>query len=99
MRDSLGSVTTHVERSREELWAEYQRRPRPPNIGDTIAGVSLGDVDDDIQDVLGSWEMGAGIGLWRIARIGLAVANLERVMPLIPSGEGREYFALGAAAA
>ena len=78
--------------SREELWAEYQRRPRPPNVGDTIQGVSLGEVDDDVQDVLGSW--GPQLDAWRVARLGRAVANLEAILPLITPGETREYFLL-----
>ncbi len=80
--------------TREELWAEYQRRPRPPNIGDIIDGVSLGEVDDDVQDVLGSWEMGADLGVWKVAALGRAVANLERILPLIAPEETRQYFAL-----
>lgn len=80
--------------TREELWAEYQRRPRPPNIGDTINGVSLGEVDDDVQDVVGSWAMGADLGVWRVARLGRAVADLERILPLIAPEETRRYFAL-----
>jgi hypothetical protein len=80
--------------TREELWAEYQRLPRPPNIGDTINGVSLGEVDDDVQDVLGSWGMGADLGMSRVATLGLAVANLERILPLIAPEETRQYFAL-----
>jgi len=80
--------------TREELWAEYQRRPRPPNIADTISGVSLGEVDDDVQDVLGSWGMGAELGVSRIAKLGQAIANLERVLPLIRPEETRQYFAL-----
>ena len=86
--------------TREKLWAEYQRRPRPPNIGDAIAGVSLGEMDDDVQDVLGSW--GPQLDAWRVARLGRAVANLERVLPLITPPETRQYFdlvsALGRAA-
>ncbi len=80
--------------TREELWVEYQRRPRPPNLGDTINGVSLGEVDDEVQDVLGSWGMGAELGLWRVARLGRAVADLERVLPLIAPEETRQYFTL-----
>ncbi|MGH7549048.1 MAG: hypothetical protein ACREMM_12900 [Gemmatimonadales bacterium] len=83
--------------TREELWADYQRQSRPPNIGDTISGVSLGEVDDDVQDVLGSW--GPQLDARRVARLGRAAADLERVLPLIAPQETREYFALVSALA
>ena len=78
----------------ERLLAQYQVTPRPPDIGDSIAGVSLGDVDDDVQDVLGSWGIGADLGLWKLARLGRAAADLERALPLIHREETREYFTL-----
>lgn len=81
----------------EALWAEYARCPRPMHIGATISGVRLGELDDEIQDVIGSWGMGPELGLGRVARLGLAVADAERVLPAIPPGENRAYVALLAA--
>jgi hypothetical protein len=81
----------------EALWAEYSRRPRPVHIGATVDGVRLGELDDEIQDVIGSLGMGPDLGLGRVARLGLAVADAERVLPAIPPGEKREYVALLAA--
>ncbi len=79
----------------DALWAEYARRPRPPQLGATVDGVRLGEVDDEIQDVITSnFGMGVDSGLWRVARLGLALADAERVLPAIPAGETREYFVL-----
>ena len=78
----------------EKLWTQYQVMPRPATIGDTIAGVSLGQLDDDVQDVMSSWGMGPDLGLWRVAQLGRAAADLERILPLIEHEETREYFTL-----
>ena len=78
--------------SLEQLWAEYGRRPRPPDIGDTVDGARLGQLDDDVQDVLGSLGMGPDLGLWRVAKLGRALAEIERVLPKIESVKTREYF-------
>lgn len=81
----------------EALWAEYSCRPRPAHIGGTVDGVPLGELDNEIQDVISSWSMGPDLGLWRVARLGLAVADAERVLSATPAGENREYVALLAA--
>ncbi len=81
----------------EALWAEYARRSRPAHIGAAIDGVRLGELDDEIQDVISSWGMGRDLGLSRVARLGLAVADAERVLPATAPGEEREYVALLAA--
>ena len=78
----------------DALWAEYARRPRPPHLGATIGGVRLGEVDDDIQDVVASMGMGPELGVSRVARLGLAVADAECVLPMLPQGETRDYFIL-----
>lgn len=93
----LGLSTANTMMTLEALWAEYSRRPRPAQIGATIGGVRLGELEDEIQDVITSFGMGPEFGAWRVARLGLAVADAERVLPAIPPGEDREYVALLAA--
>ena len=93
MRDSLGSVTIPVN-TREELWTQYQATPMPPHIGDTIDGVRLGDVDDEVQDVLSSWSVGPKMPLSKVASLGRAAADLERVLPKINDHQTQRYFSL-----
>jgi hypothetical protein len=47
----------------QELWHAYGRDRRPANIGDRIGVVVLGELDDEVQDVVGSYiGMGAEPG-------------------------------------
>lgn len=91
---SLNPPTAHLMSALDALWAEYSRRPRPPNIGDVVGGVCLGDLEDEVQDVITSFAMGPELGLMRMARLGLAVADAERIRPTMPTGEAREYVTL-----
>lgn len=75
----------------DELRETYERTPFPTNIGDTIAGVRLGELDADVQDVFDNWDLGAVLGLQRVARLGLALATTERVLLAIEPGEARDY--------
>jgi hypothetical protein len=77
----------------QELFAAYSRDPRPANIGARVHGVVLGAIDDEIQDVAGSYAgLGAVIDAERVARLGLALADLTRVLPEIEPAETRAYF-------
>ncbi|HTE45249.1 MAG TPA: hypothetical protein VK636_08420 [Gemmatimonadaceae bacterium] len=76
-----------------ELWAAYGRDPRPANIGASINGVLIGELDDEVQDVAGSYAgLGADVGAWRAARLGLALERITRVLPLIEPENTRAYF-------
>jgi hypothetical protein len=79
----------------EELWAVYGRERRPANIGDRVAGMLLGELDDEVQDIVSSY-MGMGMGeevdALRVARLGLALAEITRVLPEIQPTATREYF-------
>jgi hypothetical protein len=76
------------------LWAEYQRRPHPANIGDEVAGARLGELDDDVRAAVGSYRaMGAEVGAWHVAQLGLALADVERLLPEVTPATTREYFA------
>ena len=77
----------------DELSGEYGRRRFPANIGDEVAGIRLGELDDEVQDVIGSCAgMGLEVGIWRVARLGVAYGEIMRVMPHIASEETQAYF-------
>jgi hypothetical protein len=77
----------------ETLWAAYGRRARPADIGARVMGVLLGDLDDEVQDVVGSYAgMRADAGMPRAARLGLAYGEIRRVLPGIERAETRIYF-------
>jgi hypothetical protein len=79
----------------ENLWAEYQQRRRPETIGDRVANVVLGEADDDVAAAASAYAgMGEELSSYHIARLGLTLADLERVMPEITSETTREYFTL-----
>ena len=84
----------------EELWAEYQQRPRPGNIGDHVSDAGRGELDDDVAAAASSYAgMGEDAPSWDVARVGLALAALQRVLPAITPVSTREYFTLVAALA
>lgn len=77
----------------DELWAGYSRERRPANLGAWVNGVAIGDLDDEIQDVAGSYAGLRGkLGAWRAARLGLALAEVERILPGLEPAETRAYF-------
>ncbi len=76
----------------EVVWSAFAHVPWPPNIGDTVVGVRIGELDDDVLGILSSYRaMGADIGPWRIAELGLALAELERIVPQLASPELKGY--------
>jgi hypothetical protein len=90
----------------DELWAWYGQAPRPANVADRVDGVALADVDDDVQDVASrhqgrrAAEFAAGDDVLLVrdlARLGLAVADLTRVLPAIGPAATHAYFARVAA--
>jgi hypothetical protein len=77
----------------QELWQEYGRDRRPANIGAVVNGVRIGDLDDEIQDVAGSFAgLGSAIDAARVARLGNALDQLMLVLPSIEPAETRSYF-------
>ena len=77
----------------DDLWAAYGRDPRPANIGGQVAGIPLGELDDEIQDVAGSYAgFRAEIGAWRVARLGLALDQLGHILPAIEPAATKAYF-------
>ncbi len=77
----------------QELFAEYNRRPFPANIGDEISGIRLGELNDEVQSIIGSYlGMGLDIGSWRVARLGLVYGDIMRMLPEIAQDDTREYF-------
>ena len=76
----------------DELWGRYGRDRRPGNIGATIGGVAIGELDDEIQDVASSYAgLRREVGAWRVGRLGLALAELERLLPLVEPPATRAY--------
>ena len=77
----------------DELWVTYGRDSRPANIGGQVAGIPLGDLDDEIQDVAGSYAgLRQEIGAWRVARLGLALDRLDQILPSIEPATTKAYF-------
>ena len=88
-------IATDMPRGFEELWAEYQQRPRPGNIGDHVSDASLGELDDDVAAAASSYaDMGEDVPGWHVARLGLALADVQRVLPDIIPVSTQEYFTL-----
>ncbi|MDF1501784.1 hypothetical protein [Roseisolibacter sp. H3M3-2] len=86
----------------DELWTWYGRTPHPANIGDRAAGVALAEIDDEEQDIA-SYHAGrrmdaavrAGDDAYharRMARLGLALADLVQVLPVIQPAATQAYF-------
>jgi hypothetical protein len=79
----------------QDLWFAYGRTPRPPNIGARVDGVLIGDLDDEIQDVASSYAaLGSELDAWRVARLGLALAEVTRLLPSLEPEVTRAYFDL-----
>jgi hypothetical protein len=77
----------------DDLWVAYSRDRRPSNLGARVNGVAIGDLDDEIQDVAGSYAALRGkLGTWRAARLGLALAEVERILPRLEPAETVAYF-------
>ena len=79
----------------DDLWLQYGLRQRPGNCGDSVDSVRLGELDDEIQDVVGI-HLGANpaVAPSQVARLGLALADLTRVLPKIEPGATHEYFVM-----
>jgi len=76
-----------------ELWSRYGRDRRPANIGATAGGVAIGELDNEIQDVASSYAgLRRDVGAWRVARLGLALASVERILPLVEPPATKAYF-------
>jgi len=77
----------------QELWLEYGRARRPANIGARVEGLLIGELDDTVQDVASSFAgMGSAVGSARVAQLGLALADITRVLPSLEPT--RAYFDL-----
>ena len=76
-----------------EAWAAYSRDARPANIGGEVNGVRIGALDDEVQDIAGSYAgLREDVGSWRVARLGLALDQLGRILPAIEPAATRAYF-------
>jgi len=79
----------------QELWLEYGRARRPANIGARVDGLLIGELDDTVQDVASSFAgMGSAVGSARVAQLGLALADITRVLPSLQPEATRAYFDL-----
>ncbi|MBD0272727.1 MAG: hypothetical protein ICV73_12455 [Acetobacteraceae bacterium] len=77
-----------------ELLQWYGRTPRPANIGDRVGGVALAELEDEIQDAAGGRAgLDAEVAARRAARLGLALAEVTRLLPDIQPAATRAYFA------
>jgi hypothetical protein len=76
----------------DDVWTEFADLPWPPDIGDTVLGVRIGELDDDVLATLSAYRaMGADLGQWRVAELGLAHAELTRILPQLPSPALKSY--------
>ena len=76
----------------DDLWTQFAELPWPPDIGDTVLGVRIGELDDDVLAILSAYRgMGADLGQWRVAELGLAHAELTRIIPQLASPGMKEY--------
>jgi hypothetical protein len=81
----------------QELWLEYGQTRRPANIGARVDGLLIGDLDDEVQGIASSFAaMGSEVGADRVARLGLALADITRVLPSLEPDATRAYFDLAA---
>ena len=77
----------------DELVMAYGGEKRPANLGARVEGVLIGELDDEVQDVTGSYAgLRDEVGAWRVARLGLALAEIERILPAIEPAATRVYF-------
>lgn len=76
-----------------ELWLAYGLDARPANMGERVAGTLLAELDDVVQDAVGSYlGLGPALGNDRVARLGLALAELTRLLPVVTPPETQGYF-------
>lgn len=76
-----------------QLWTSYQQTPRPGNFGATVAGIRLGELDDEVQDLAGSCVgLGAAFDAVRADRLRAAVEQIERLLPQLEPPETQRYF-------
>jgi hypothetical protein len=79
-------------RELEDLWDHYCDCMRPPDVG-SVGGVRLGELDDEISALVGMYLGGPeSMAAPRVARLGLALADLTRVLPTIEPEAARRYF-------
>jgi len=76
----------------EDLWDHYCDCIRPPDVGG-VDEVRLGELDDEISALVSAY-LGApeSMAAPRVARLGLALADLTRVLPKIEPEATRRYF-------
>jgi hypothetical protein len=75
-------------------WFAYGNTPRPARIGDTLDGVRLGELEDEMQDVISSYFAGDGsLDVERRDRLALAQAATQRILPSVPDDPTRTYLA------
>ena len=76
----------------DDAWTEFMHVPWPPDIGDTVLGVRIGELDDDVLGTLSSYQaLGADFPPSRIAQLGLTLAELVRIIPGLASPQMRAY--------
>ena len=60
-----------------------------------VDGVRLGELDDEIQEIVRACSaQGPGVAPAAVARLGLALADLNRVLPKITPGAAHDYFVM-----
>lgn len=86
------SVQSSGPPSLDELWDAYGHRSRPSNIGDRFGSVALGELDDEVQDVVGSLVGVPYVPRGAAARLELAHVTIVRVLPLLTPELTQRYF-------
>ena len=75
-------------------WSTYGNTLRPARIGDALDGVRLGELEDEMQDVISSYFGNDGtLDIVRRDRLALAHAATQRVLPSVPDVPTRTYLA------
>jgi len=83
-----------VEMSVEELWQQHRIAQFPVELGGhDVDGVDYVMLDADIAGCVSTFlERKHALDQWRTALLGLALGNVERLLPQLESSQ-REYFA------
>ena len=75
-------------------WIAYGNTPRPARIGAALDGVRLGELEDEMQDVISSYFGSDGyLDTERRDRLALAHAATQRILPSVPDVATRTYLA------
>lgn len=76
----------------DDLWDHYCDCVRPPDVG-SVDDVRLGELDDEISALVSAYLAEAeAVPAFRAAQLGLALADLTRVLPKIEPEATRRYF-------